>query len=129
MIFLHTSDQEKRKSIVALCKFLDIEVINIGYNDLNRTLGDLIEGKGASGSVISEGKDDVAPALYQFPELIIFSGFDNDSLDEFLKCYRDQKIEKISLKAMVTPYNIAWSIYRLTEHLKEEHEYWTGKTQ
>ena len=60
------------------------------------------------------------PQLYTMPELIIFSGFDENSLNEFLKAYKAKGIEKVQLKAVITPYNLNWTLYDLIEHLKEE---------
>ena len=61
------------------------------------------------------------PIMYELPELIIFSGFEETEVRTFLNEYKQWGIEKVSLKCMVTPFNLTWSLYDLVEHLKEEN--------
>ena len=100
----------------------------IGNEYLNVCLGDIIialSGENRTGKNIKINNNQVesaakAPALYNMPELMIFNGFDSQTLDGFLNMYKMTGLPKIPLKAVVTPYNIKWTLYELIEHLKEE---------
>ena len=54
-------------------------------------------------------------------EMLVFSGFDQDALEEFLDLYRTMGIEKIDYKAMVTMHNVFWTPESLYQELKKEH--------
>ena len=67
------------------------------------------------------GKHEMPPFAWQMPELLVFSGLQENSLQLFLAAYREAQIEQIPLKAIVTPHNISWSIYELSRELASEH--------
>ena len=130
-IYAHIIDTDKLNSIKDLCAKLDINIELVGYNELGRTVLDIISEddtklskgiKSANGVIISN--DNTAslniPLMYNMPEVMIFKGFDEQKLKYFLNEYRQAGIEKVELKAMITPYNVAWTLYFLIEHLKEE---------
>ena len=54
------------------------------------------------------------------PELILFFGIPDKLLDTFLAEYKKTDLERIRLKAIVTPTNLGWTVYQLTEHLNKE---------
>lgn len=59
------------------------------------------------------------------PVLIMY-GMSNEDIDNVLHSLRSSSI-KISLKAIVTPTNISWNVYRLSEHLKADRAHIAGK--
>lgn len=130
-IYAHIIDTDKLNSIKDLCAKLDINIELVGYNELGRTVLDIISEddtklskgiKSANGVIISN--DNTAslniPLMYNMPEVMIFKGFDEQKLKFFLNEYRQAGIEKVELKAMITPYNVTWTLYFLIEHLKKE---------
>ncbi len=126
---MHIPEKEKRNSIEALCGSIGAACKEIGMADVNRTVLELISGRTAgqtAGQTIGQigGPDagKTAPPLYFLPELLLFQGFGDKELDQFLDAYRAAGISKVNLKAAVTPWNIRWTIYELAEHLKEEHD-------
>ena len=126
-IFVNIPNEEKKNGISLICQRLGIEVRVIGNEHLNVCLGDIIalSGENRTGKNIKINNNQVesaakAPALYNMPELMIFNGFDSQTLDGFLNMYKMTGLPKIPLKAVVTPYNIKWTLYELIEHLKEE---------
>ena len=114
-IFIHIIDQGKLNSIKELCTKLGIQIESIGNKDLGRSILSII-----SGDEKLPAKIDIPP-MYNMPEVMIFQGFDEPELKSFLTEYKSAGIEKVTLKAMVTPYNIVWTLYNLIEHLKEEN--------
>lgn len=131
-IFIHIIDPVKYNSIIELCSKLDIKTESVTNRDLERTVLDIISQdnikvnkgiKPANGMFLS--KDNTAslsiPLMYNMPEVMIFKGFDETELKSFLTEYKSAGIEKVTLKAMVTPYNIVWTLYDLIVHLKEEN--------
>ena len=130
-IFARIIYTEKFNSIKYLCTKLDIKLEPVGNNDLGRSVLDIIsegdtslsKGTKPMGGVLLS-MDNAAsvniPLIYNMPEVMIFKGFDETELKYFLNEYKKADIEMVALKAMVTPYNVVWTLYYLIEHLKEE---------
>ena len=55
-------------------------------------------------------------------EMLVFKGFDSNTLNLFLKEFSKNKIERVALKAVLTPDNIKWNSLQLYEEIKKEHE-------
>lgn len=60
-------------------------------------------------------------ALPPVQEMLVFSGFSQEELEEFLSLYRTAGLEPVTLKAMVTMYNIFWTPAMLFAEISEEH--------
>ena len=54
-------------------------------------------------------------------EMLVFSGMDEDSLDQFLEEWKQGGLPAPGLKAVITPHNIFWNSTQLFEELKKEH--------
>ena len=52
---------------------------------------------------------------------MLFQGLADKEVHRFLEMYRAEGIPTVDLKAVVTPWNLTWTLYELAEHLKEEH--------
>ncbi len=116
-IFLNIPDRNKKSVITNICQRLGIELKTVNAGDVDKTVLFIVSGKDVPANVKSDVK---APALYTLPELILFNEFDDESLEEFLNAYKTSGLERVKLKAVVTPFNITWTLYQLVEHLKEE---------
>ena len=119
-VFINIPEQDKKAGVENICRKLGISVRKLASDDAEKTLISIISGgryelNAAPASVMQN-----AVKEYNIPEVIIFQGFEDDSLQEFLKAYKDTGLAKIPLKAVVTPYNIAWKLKDLSEHLIEE---------
>ena len=54
--------------------------------------------------------------------MLIFKGFDQELLSDFLAMYRVAGIATIPLKAGLTPTNVGWSSVELHAELQQEHQ-------
>lgn len=61
-----------------------------------------------------------APSGYKLPDIIIFSGLADETLDMFLAEYKAEGIEPVEIKAVITQTNIAWSVYELICSIEKE---------
>lgn len=113
-VFLHIPDKNKLDRISKLCEKSGYSCRRIQNADVNRTILELISGQSA-------GKKVSAPPLYFLPEMMIFQGLADKEVHQFLEAYRVEGIPAVDLKAVVTPWNLTWTLYELAEHLKEEH--------
>ena len=116
-LFLNVSAADKRKSIEELSSFLGLKTEYISNKDLDKTVLTITRG---SVPGMPDRVPVQIPLMYNLPEIIIFSGFEEDEVRVFLSEYKSRGIERIALKCMVTPFNIGWSLFKLVEHLKEE---------
>ena len=113
---MYIKNESKRKQIETLCDKMAIAVQQLKPADLNKTIGSLAGIKGINGS-----KSVNVPFGYMLPELMIFSGINDKKLDSFLENYRNEAIDTVGLKAVVTTNNINWTLYELIQELKQEH--------
>ena len=113
-VFLHIPDKNKFDRISKLCEKSGYSCRQIQNADVNRTILELISGQSA-------GKKVSAPPLYFLPEMMIFQGLADKEVHRFLEMYRAEGLPTVDLKAVVTPWNLTWTLYELAEHLKEEH--------
>lgn len=75
------------------------------------------------------GVKDIAPVSERYAgdeataEMIFLCGFDRPALDKLLVAIKKSKLQRIELKAMLTPHNASWSGLELLKEISEEHEY------
>lgn len=116
LIMFFTKDVHKSEQIINLCKRLGIRTRKIKPIDINMETGSLAEIK--TGNIKKEKIK--APIGYNMQEVMIFSGISDENLDIFLEQYKKEQIAPIALKAVLTPYNISWSLYELIVELQKE---------
>lgn len=120
-IMFHTNNLKKEKQIKELCRSLGLVTRAIKQQDINKPLGSICVQGGIKGSSLHlKGEKTKAPDKYKLPELIIFSGLSDETIDKFLEEYKKSGIEPVSLKAVVTQTNISWSVYELVCELEKE---------
>lgn len=126
LVIFHVQDFKKEKQITKLCSQLGLHTRKLCQSDVNKKVGVLAGMKEQKGT--KEGIAMKAPAGYQLPEVMIFSGVPDGVLDKFLMEYKKAEIPPVPLKAVVTPYNITWTLYELTgELIRERAEILLGK--
>lgn len=123
LILLYIPKEEKRQRIMELCGGLRLETSLLTAKDAKKTIGELAGYRMAGTPGRGRSKTELypePPALYELPELLIFSGVQDTLMDRFLADYKAAGIPPVGLKAKVTPYNVGWSLYQLAEELKRE---------
>ena len=56
------------------------------------------------------------------PEMLVMHGFDQATLDAFLRFFRDESVRRVELKAVLTPTNASWTVVELSRHLAAERD-------
>lgn len=107
----------KEKLIRKCCIKNGADYRSMVVSDEQKTLGSLV---GIAG--IPKKTDTAFEGEAVQGEMLVFSGFDSETMDQFLDQYREMGIEKIEAKAMVTMYNIFWTPRMLYQELKMEQE-------
>lgn len=115
-ILLYNLENEKGKRIEQLCADLQIPFRHVPPSSYSACIGTLV------------GIPHVNPMNIPFSseiftdEMMVFFNFNGEELNEFLNRYRKEGIEKVNLKATVTPYNKHWDSSHLHRELQKEYE-------
>lgn len=114
ILLFHISDK-KMKEISVLCQDLQLEAVQVERSRYYEFLGTLAGIPGLKESApVYRGKE-------LSDEMLVFFGLNSEELDIFLSEYRKRGIEKIDLKAVMTPHNMTWNPLKLYEELRAEH--------
>lgn len=115
-VLLYNLDNEKGKRIKELCTLLRIRFKSVSCKDYLEPIGAIAGIKGV------EKKNIPFDGQAFTDEMIVFKNFSDKVLEDFLSRYRRAGIEKVNLKAGLTPYNITWNSLQLRDELMREHE-------
>jgi hypothetical protein len=118
-ILARVRDAQQLDSIRKIAAGMDCAVVPLQASDADRCLCEILE---IDAGILKRTPGRHAPVLWNMPDLLVFFAFENAALDAFLAEYRAAGLPPAALKAMVTPYNLTWSVYELTEELQREHE-------
>jgi len=130
-ILLFQISPSKLGRIESLCREiadrLPIRIKEVPKKDWGKKLGSLADIEGFTslraeekyGNKTEGGSEASLSALPG--EMLVFSGFTGEDLDLFLEEYKKRGIEKIPLKAALTPTNIGWTAEQLRQELLQEH--------
>ena len=103
---------------------MSIETKQLKPSDLNTQVGKLAGLKNVAPLDLTQIEK--PPVIFCMPEIVIFSGVPNKSLDEFMLSYKNVGVPPISLKAVTTPKNINWTLYQLIKELSSERTQMEG---
>ena len=103
----------KAAQIDRICRQLGMTYREVEERDFGKSLGTLAGIAGLPRQAEAE------PVMLP-EEVLVFSGADGSSLDEFLAAYRAAGIPKVELKAVITPYNIFSNVGQLYRELEKE---------
>ena len=113
----------KGQELAELCRAQNILWEEVPSHRLGDPLGLLAGLSGFSPSAAPWEKE--TPAR----EAMVFCGLEQEDLDAYLSGYAAAEIEKIPLKAVLTPHNVAWTAEQLYEELMEEHRSFAQRRQ
>lgn len=111
-VFVYNLMFNKMGAVTRACRAIGADIVNISNDDIHKSIEHLID----SGKSSTPGMD----SDENISELLIFDGFTNDSLDDFLDFYNGTQAPPVAFKAMVTPINLKWSPAYLYSHLRSE---------
>ena len=115
-VLLYNLDNEKGNRIKQLCALMKIRFKSVSRVDYLEPIGAIAGIKGV------ERKNILFEGQAFTDEMIVFKNFSDKVLEDFLRRYRQSGIEKVALKAGLTPYNIVWNSFQLRDELMREHE-------
>lgn len=115
-IFLYNLDNEKGKAVKQLCTLMKIRFKSVSREDYLEPIGAIAGIKGVERTNVPFDGQAFSD------EIILFKNFSDEVLYDFLKRFRQAGIEKVELKAGLTPYNITWNSIQLRDELKREHD-------
>ena len=117
LVLYSIKNNKIEKQVIALCSRLGIRTKKFQEQDLNKKVGVLA---GIEPTMAQQANRSAAPIMMDFPEYMILSGLAEEQLDQFLKEYRQQGIEPVALKAIVTLHNKDWTVRDLLMELMKE---------
>ncbi len=127
LILLYQIAQEKKKQIKKLCGQMHIQVKEVSPQEYGQALG-ITAGilpkntVGLQQSPVLDMPMKNPLSIGAAEEMLVFCGLQQSVMEEFLRRYKEEGIEPISLKAVVTQYNIFWSLGQLQEELRRERK-------
>ena len=92
-----------------------VAVIRVEPKDFGTPIGALL-----SSHVVADKNASFSASFSE--EMLVMSGFTQERLQAFLDFFREVKIARVGLKAMLTPTNAAWNAFELRRHLKAEQK-------
>lgn len=108
-------DQEKMAQIRQVLGSLQIKVQVLASDSCRQKIGYLAGMKGFS--AMPENDED-----FIFPhEVMIFHNIKGKRLDQVLLAMKKADIAPVKFKAIVTPFNMFWTLRRLCETVQKEH--------
>lgn len=115
LYYSEVSRPERAEELCRVAKELGIEFVILNHSDFEQKLGFLA---GLSG--YQERKREATELEDSFQELMVMS-LQQERVNQFLSALERQKVEKVALKAVVTPHNRDWTLSQLLHEIAEEH--------
>ena len=109
------TDEEKENKIKTVLKRMKIKTKSISEEMMSQKVGYLVEMPSFKETVSKE------PVEAFDQEVMVMQGIQNKRMNEILSNFKAENIEKIALKAIVTPYNMFWTFSRLCKTIQKDH--------
>lgn len=123
VLLYHFTDKEKAEKMKTVLDRMKIEVKVISDDLISQKVGFIL---GLKGFKDTGGAHETAPFDQ---EVMLMRGITGKRMEEILANFRAEGIEKIGLKAVVTPYNVLWPLHHLCQTIQKEHESLMGKAK
>ncbi len=115
ILLYHFTDEEREARIKTILKRMKIKTKSISGEMMSQKVGYLVEMPSFKETVGEE------PAELFDQEVMVMQGINNKRMNEILLNFKAENIEKIALKAIVTPYNMFWTFSRLCKTIQKDH--------
>jgi len=119
-ILLFNMNTDRQRSIERLCRSLSIKTSYIKPTSYTQSMGYLAGIQGFSHT--PPNNISVWTNIDFQLEMLVFSGMDSDTIDQFLDAFKKANLTPVALKAILTPTNIFWTPVSLYEELSKEHQ-------
>lgn len=116
VLLYNMKNTDKGRKIKFVLIQMGVRIKNVEKEDYLQTIGALVGENGF------EPTDTIFDGDGFQDEMLVMKGFSSKRVDEMLLRFRKSKIEKVKLKAILTPSNTGWTSLALYKELKEEHE-------
>lgn len=132
-VLLYNINADKTRSIKRVLLLLGMRGKNVTEDMYEEKIGVLAgmlskEKAQSTESLMEPDKVEITEKIVPFTEeMLVMCGFSNERVDRFLTEMRKKKVERIDLKAVLTPYNALWNSYELYRELKKEHKMMQGE--
>ncbi len=110
---------EQKRVLSLLCEKENAVLAEIRAKDFGKTLGAAARITGFPAKPPAQNMPPRGDGAMSKP-MLVFCGFGQDELFEFLARYRESGAEAVELKAMMTMHNIFWTPAMLQRELMEE---------
>ena len=114
-ILMFHMDLDRARQIRKVCDRIGAEAVEISRSDYCQELGYL------AGIIGFEKKKEIYMGPELAGEMLVLSGLDDRAIDAFLAAWKEQGLQPVSLKAVLTPNNIRWTPPALFAELQREH--------
>ncbi len=117
----HFEDSGKLEKVRSVLRKLNIECRVLPEESWREKVGFLL-GMGGFAPASSKAEEEE----FLFPdEVMVLGHIKGKRLDQVLGALKESGAAPIRYKAVATPYNLHWTLRRLCETMKKEHEYMT----
>ncbi|MDD4609494.1 MAG: DUF3783 domain-containing protein [Bacteroidaceae bacterium] len=116
-LYLYNLSTPKGVQIKALCKQLKVTCKKVNVEQYLLPIG-VVTGLLPPPVAPVENKDN----LHFLDEMLLFKGFANEEIADFLTAYRNKGIASVELKAGMTPHNVNWNSIELHHELVDERD-------
>lgn len=127
LILFYNLNNEKGKKIKLICLKLKIRIRPVMPKDYAKPVGMLAGIKNLPAAPDTTAPDAASGTSSSdreafTDEMLVMKDFDGRLLDRFLAEMNRAKIERVALKAILTPDNLTWDSFTLHDELQKEHE-------
>ena len=145
IVLAYNFTAERLKSLRTLCMMLKVQLRPVAAAEVevpvgilaglmteaelaaqkNSAVENLKDDKNSAAAMSDGAPNSVSENLPAVPylELLFLCGFDQALLNRLLTAIRTSRLQKVELKAMLTPTNITWSGAKLLREISAEHAY------
>lgn len=115
MILLYNFNRYRLQSIRKALAPLNVPIKNVSKKDFMQPVGYVA---GIDG--ILPSSDKLSQECFT-DEMLVMCGFGSEKIDLLLALLKQGAVEKVDLKAVITPSNVYWSSIKLYKEVKSDH--------